>query len=351
MEFNLNQKVFPSKVHEAIWNRRAVIIPIRYTIGILEDKELAESCEDFYYYTTAVFDDMYENPEIYFIDEETIKIFYNRIYFFQDFLIQLAYISILKEDKFVVSFDEYNNLLKTMGKNSHKRQYYDKNVKIKNLIDYLPRKGIKIKEENGSVIIENLLYPKMFRAVSELSKFTGFNQKYSGNVVFNTLDFRMLEPGYKKDYKDIECYLNDMGRDHLYWIYEYVRKHSLKSSATRFSFCYKYKGDSVLDVKHASAVLLIGIPLDWPESDFYNKFVTEIDKLKNADELKSFILKHLKYCTLCGPTCAKKGTPTKFLNKNVRLCRASIDAKCTSDEIFDMMKTLFEIKMNIIKST
>lgn len=65
MDFNVDQTVFPSTVHNLIYSTARGIIPLETSLSVITDGEMRSSCTAYHGFIMAMLSDMYDNPNEY----------------------------------------------------------------------------------------------------------------------------------------------------------------------------------------------------------------------------------------------------------------------------------------------
>jgi hypothetical protein len=98
--------------------------------------------------------------------------------------------------------------------------------------------------------------------------------------------------------------------------------------------------------------LQLGIIFEWNNGIPFELLCSRIDIYDNSDELKTFIINHLKPCTVCTDH-SKCNFYLSYKDKNVKTCLQRPGVYFTDFDIQNMeyIRQLVDIKLSIAEST
>jgi len=383
MIFSVNETVFPSVIHQAVWNAGRLIFPLEKSLSAIKDKSIKTACMDLYNLTIDGYKDIYNNPQFYGLDPKEAESFLSGRVWSKAIILALN-----KEDQRALDFykraesrlhfirfichkfsadntnggislhdnhvrfskEGYKKLLNDLKK----YHGYDK----EKFAHLLQRLFFVIILDNDDYVITNTKYPNLFKAL-KLLKSVDINknakQKNTLNAACRALDFRVLAaqlPALTSDYKcsfgDALYSLDDANKKEIIRLDELLASLNIKKTwhlnFAEWTFKGKrvarYEGTKVhFDInKSGNANNLITVFIDktwsfyWPlippnfggEKNTENRvaFESTVDKLPNADAMKAFCWKHLKRCRQCGCLFAPppRGHPKKMFEKIFYTC-------------------------------
>jgi hypothetical protein len=324
MDKNIHE--FNSPLHRRLYYQSAALIPIEKSTEWIKDKELKESCYQFYNYISNAFDDILEHPaenyidpfdpafdDIYHIDSAIIGniIFHKSII---GIFLMAAYDA--KDDCIEIENNDYDKLIKNT------RSKYNKHVKncglklnytFNDLLLNLSRRGILITRTENQTIISNTIYPKMFLSAKLLyDACEVFNKKMKrGSQWFINLDFRAIENALRKvELDDIFSPLTPHEKVLADELYEFAVQKNLQfkyenlSGIRNASFTYR-KSHIMSFLWRDRYGLRIRITLPEPETVEHDLLLKKINELENAENIKDFCLVNLFGCLFCNTGCVK----------------------------------------------
>ncbi|MCL2719845.1 MAG: hypothetical protein FWD47_00705 [Treponema sp.] len=376
MIFSKNETVFPSVIHQAVWNSARLIFPLEKSLSLIKDEAVKIACSDLYNLIIDGYEDIYNNPDIYGLEpadaedylsgrvwskaiilalnkKDQIALDYfkcaeQRLHFFRficgkfsaDNTTDIIYI---QDNHVRFSKDGYKKLLSLLKKHHN----FDK----ESFSNLMQRLSFVIILDNDDLVITNTKYPNMFKAL-KLLKGVDLKQKINKTNTLSTachfFDFRVLTPDYKCTFEDALYSLDDVNKKELIRLDSFFASLNMKRECKLNHVEWKFKGKKIVkyegtkvhfDInKSGNANNLITVfinktwSFNWPlippnfggEKNTENRIIFEsaVEKLPNADDIKVFCLKHVKRCRQCGCLYAPppRGHPKVMFGKIFYTC-------------------------------
>jgi len=317
MIFDKNQTEFPTEKHKDIWGRAMLYVPeeialsdeIKASIG----EDLFESCKQMRQFVFHALRYMYENAEIYGGKVND--------YIHHNF-------EIIERSEIETNGNLVLNKL-TLSKNVFSKL----DGQLKSYADLFANTGIQINENDSSVKISNILYPKMFYAMKEL---INKKSKYGRSIVY-FCDFRKLSDdiklvGSKKIIKgNADGTINDRIDDSdvkklVLDFFDFMQKNKMTLRSAGFGNAFKalYKGKCICYVRLKGG----------SDCEKYNWVITPyLDHIGEYEEsiieegLQDFIWDNVFHCKRCFPEKYPEGRPC-VPGRNITLLGKEIKEVC-----------------------
>ncbi|MCL2809261.1 MAG: hypothetical protein FWD24_04235 [Treponema sp.] len=403
MIFSVNETVFPSVIHQAIWNSARLIFPLEKSLSIIDDETIKTACADLYNLIIDGYKDIYNHPEIYGLDPKETDVYLSgrvwskaiilalnkkdqpaldffkcaesRLHFFRFILRKFSSDDINEvislENQYVrFSKDGYKKLLSQLKKNLN----FDK----EKFARLMQRLSFVIILDNDDIVITNTKYPNLFEAL-KLLKDVDLKQKaskkYSLNAACHVFDFRVLTPNYECTFEDALYSLDDANKKEVIRLDDLFISLNIKKTFHLNFIEWTFKGKRVaryegtkvhFDInKSGNANNLITVYIEktwsfhWPlippnfggEKNTENRVIFEkaVNELPNADEMKTFCLKHVKRCRECGCLYAPppRGHPKIMFGKIFYTCGGgtTFGVEHLTRDNFDFIADLVKIRI------
>jgi len=406
MDFSKDEKVFPSAVHQAIWNAARLVFPLEKSLAVLEDETVKAACTDLYNMTMDGYGDIYNYPMEYGIDPIDVEAYLrgrtwskaiilainkedkgaiaffkrieSRLHFFQFVchkILSNCSISPLfsHEGGVRVAKDEYK---KRLGAIKTKTRY-DKDTFIK----LMARLSFVIMPVGDDHVITNTKYPRLFEALQMLNA-VDLKQKANKTRVLSEaclyLDFRVLMPNYVCSFEDALYSLDDANKT------EIIRLDALllslgatrRCKLNRVDWLYKKRPIAAFDGRKEhfncnkagdeNRLIQVYIGKTWsfnwpnirpnfgPEKNTEHReaFEHAVNQLPNADAVKDFALKHFRRCRECGCLHAPppRGHPKVMFDKIFYSCGGStiFGVEHLTKDNFNFVADLIKIGMELL---
>jgi len=340
MIFDKNQKIFPSKEHNAIWSLGIHILPQEYTLPPQVRNNLPfyliKSCEQMRGFFLHLLGDMYENIDLYLplpyqLSRKIIRPF-----------IDFGLMGEAGEDEIIINRFAFDKYIKKLKNNIDYEDDRKAGVSFDYRMKILERSGLKFEYGGGNVILTNSLYPNMFYALREMALITS-KEKASTDNSFTYCDFRKLCKDYRYDkYENALVFLSDEQKEVTEKLEQIAKKYKMTKSVKSghcpgYEITYNYKKLKVMTLdclssffdtdlikdgsnnyKSNSIIFHLFIPFDKNNPESLNVFLNSMES--ESHELKKFFLKKINRCRLCNPRCAEFNI--RIFNKPQRLCCA-----------------------------
>lgn len=214
-------------------------------ITLLDMDTILKGENDFYLFMKELYNDMYSNPEIYYIplnkydhyikykkrnSNENIKFSDSKesklrntvkqsIEFYQMFFYEMAIRGKFDSDKysFIITLENYKNLMKKLNLPNIKNE---QDKRIKKIIDY----GIEVKCTNDNIVIRPIKYEKAFVGLWILTNIPNSRHKYMDYLRINYLGI------YKKsvNISDVLDIVSDNNKEIINTIDRYMKQIKVK---------------------------------------------------------------------------------------------------------------------------
>ena len=377
-QFDRNQKEFPSYAHRSIWSNGLLLVPPDISLENMES-EHKEACIDLYRYKTDMFADMYQNPEQYAIDTESIQNAMNgrpwhkahlsaRWNKKKDVLSKLdevertnlpnivcgqllAYLT-CNGNEYSMSEADFSKFFVTQ---SLKKCSY--NIGESEFLAILSRCGLSTTHKNDRFYFSNHKYPLMFAAIERWQKllepYRKGSEKYKYDSAFLHLDYRFFSPDHKLTFENSKWYMNDEVIAYLDNINDILSRQgkgfSKLDKTLRIAIGSRLKGNGFMEFEHFRTYPTFRAKLFHSDSAEYRSFEERISQLPNADEVKDFCLKWIRRCNRC--PCRPKlpasvfGNPRVILGRPMRLCGPYLMIETTdfSEKSLNIMKIVMNM--------
>ena len=318
MSINKNQKDFPSTAHKSIWHTCLFMSPFYEVIptDIEGDKKkhLVKGERDFYDFMTALYLEMYNNPEKFYIptieydrymkgrikeelphknDPKECSLrnrFQHSIKFYQDFFYELGKVGEIDSlsSDFIFTEKEVVNIL-----NKFKILKNDDNKLDR--IDSLKSIGFDYKKANKKIIFFNKKYPLMFYGLLVLSQ--SKNKKY-GYTCYLSCDYRGIDEAFELKFEDTVLVLNEKYKEIAYEMNELMNKIEAKLKVKPMRSTLLHSIWKLQYTKKSKAVYTMHIDID-NMSNFLNfNNIENISRLgyllkKRSVELYNWFYEHI----------------------------------------------------------
>jgi len=380
MNFDRNQKDFPSFAHRSMWSWWLRLVPPEISLADIHG-ERREIFLDLYNWMADMYADMYENPEAYYIDCEggdealrgrsidqaKVSAKYNkqrqRMWQLQELhertklphMLVGRFLDHLRrgEEGFAMELSVFEkSFMQSLEK------YCRYGISEDAFLAMLGRCGLSCVRDEAAVTFSNEKYPLIFDALAEWQDRILPNRKwktaYNCGTAFNHLDCRIFQPGFKLAFENSQWYMSDAVIAYLTEIAAVLSELGLRWKSNRCTqLKCDYKGEHLLwfgmDAYPAFRVLMFK-----PGSPEMEAFEAEVGNLSNAEEIRAFCLKTLHRCQKCG--CrpvhpSQLGRWREIFGKKVNLCGAwyGFTTRAFDESSLGIMKTLIRLNYQIIK--
>ena len=330
MLFDKNNLDYNGEMQKAIWDTAANLVPLEVTLPMIPE-DLREPCIDFYNFSIAVLEDMYQDAEEYKDDD---LFFWYFIWLYKKFKFY--------DDAFVISIAEYKKFVKKHS-----------SPKIETLFS---RHGMEYKTDYNitgeCVRVTNNRYPGMMKAVFELLAAAYQNYNVNCGEYLFTCDFRALV-NYKRTYSDTFAILNDKARKIAEQIVSFAAGIGVKpiknTYFNRVEFKQKGKIVFILDVAEQRN-LKINIGFAEIGGEAFKMIENEIEKYDDAAELKNFWRNNIKKCTNCRGECAKRDNPIEVLGGKSIVCQTFMRLYAPEEQDLKHIFKLIELRAMVVKA-
>jgi hypothetical protein len=338
--FDINQNVFPSKEHNAVWNLGIHIMPLDVTLPPEMRASLppymVKSCEDMYGFMLHFLRDMYDNIELYLplpyqLSRKMVIPF-----------MTLATIGEAGEGTLTIPRAAYDKLIKSLRTKLDYEDDRKAGIPIEYRIGMWSRVGLKIEYSDTDVILTNELYPDMFYALCTMAAASA-DEKASMDNSFTYCNFRKLNTAYKYDkYENALIFLNDEQRALARELDATAKKYKLTRSipsghCAGYGIVYSFKKIPVLSLNCLSSYTTakaLGDSNNYKSTDMAVRMKLLYDEQnpalidgffaaleRDSDELKRFVYTRLGRCRVCYPHCRTyRGTPVRIYGKPNKIC-------------------------------
>ncbi len=337
-----------------------------------EDRNLINSCKEFYRFKKNMLEDMYKNWEIYGLPTGELENYlkgrkvngvkqsspseyrkvckllsdaYNADQSYSNFLYEIALTGVFQDEKLYLEKEAFGQI---------QRNYDSRLSKKKNLVNMvipydmrlkaLERNGVTLKVHEDNMIVSSETYPKMLLAMSLLAK-SGNRVKTFGRFNFDNCEFRQIFYPYTPCYEDVVRTLLEERIQVSNHINSYLEeKHIKPKCETYWKVNYKYKGTQLLQIAANGENLRVRITLAywWDDSELVNSRLEQLEP-----EMQQYCLRNLNYCVGC--SISHKGGIAVVLGQRKRLCGGiGIDIDNPTKEELEYIKVLIEIRCDII---
>ena len=370
-QFDRNQKDFLSYVHRCIWSNGLLLVPPDVSLENIAAKR-KETYLALYQYKAGMFADMYQNPELYYIDTQGIikamggkpwhkahlSAKWNKHKVKLNKLEEIGQVNLphvvcrqlldhLKNDDsgYFMTKPDYNKFFvkQTLKKCNYK-------INENDFLSILKRCGLSVIHEENKVYFTNNKYPLMFAAISEWQKLLApyrkvSNKKYRYDSAFTHLDYRFFLDGHSLNFENSKWYMNDETIAYLSDINETItrskKEFSKLDNTTRIAIGFRMKGGGFFEFDHSeaypaafpNACPTILVKLFKYNSAEHMAFEERINQLPNADEIRAIFLKWVRRCCKCPCRPVEKasmvGNPRVVFGRNMKLCGPHVYLRTT----------------------
>jgi len=309
MDFDKNQKEFPSPLHEAIWDCGIHILPVEmalpWEVADVLGPEFTESCRQLRDFMLLLLSDIYENTELYLPLQTDIRLGIQYRFFRP--LIDFA---LLGE----IEFSGYKQ------KNGYGMQN-EKGITYRDRLKMMERAGLKVAYGSDRVVFTNALYPNMFPAMRAMAQIASA-EKMSGDNSFMNCDFRKLCPSYKYDkLENALVYLSDEQRQVALTLMEIAKKPGLTCSIGGQGIHCKHKKRDIMGINCMHNQIILGFRI-WYDRDNLAPLEAFFWALeKESLELKKYFLQRTHRCHGCkGERSRACAVAVNFCGSTIKLC-------------------------------
>lgn len=329
MNFNKNQKEFPTSAHYNAWCSGVLVLPIEITLPdyIRNNfgETLTESCEQMQSFMLDLLWDMYDHADTENPCPKQIS----------NILKDLVNIGELKGDDLIIPYLAWDKYIKKAERSKPFKEDEKYGLTFTKRLANLERVGAIINKNNNHIAISNSKYPDMFYAMKKMAQ-VALKEKATGDNSFTYCDFRKLCKSYKTDYYiNALSFLNDESLE----IAEQMETLSKELHLTRvrsigfykeFCFDYFYKKHHILRAfcgfssyygnnETTNIKIHCFTPYQAKNPETINDSFFDLLE-KESDEFKKYYLKTMKRCTRCNPNCPTLGVPVCIFGKLNRVC-------------------------------
>ena len=363
MDFNVDQTVFPSTVHNLIYSTARGIIPLETSLSVITDGEMRSSCTAYHGFIMAMLSDMYDNPNEYHLPVMLLEDYCKgqKINGLKQRFPSKTKGIIAQTRNAIKNYTMFMHLLGTHGKMEGDRLVvssdilteYDKSlrgsvrpVSVDNLFESMTRVGFV---RNGNEIT-SIHFPNMFPALCALAKQA---KKWSGFdfFAFRNLDFRNLNGKYNPTYDDYFRPLISDQKKRAYELHNFAVFQKAKHTISTFwKVDYKYKGAQVMCI--SSQANLGEHTLEIRVMGTYNRDDPALinDRLmKETPDFQKNVLRHVLRCDAC--STSHLGMFVTVLGKRQRVCGGGAIAfkwKNPNDDDMAVIKRVIGLRCEII---
>lgn len=290
MIFDKSQSVFPSTFQREVWWWAVGLVPPTdsLTTDVVDkcSQDVLNGCYQWYDYFNELCEDMYNNPAHY--TPATARQY-------RDILEKIAADGKINGDDIVWDIVDWEKYVNKVNKS---KSFIIADITLEKCLTALERIGIKQIYDNGTVIIRNIKYPKIFHAMAVMEKSPNV-RKTPVRHHFAHCEFRQLFKSYSANYDEL---LRRVSSDSLFIAHEI---HNLAKSLRIQRYIhfdtikYKYNGIRVLDFtvtgdEYPTLRVNIGTCAN-PESDLINDKFYKTLMSQDAD-VQEIFLKNIEKC-------------------------------------------------------
>jgi len=385
--FDKNQKSFPSYIHKCIWSNGLLLVPPDISLQDMV-AEQKEACLALYQYKADMFTDIYQNPELYHIDIQGILAVmdgkpwhkarlsakWNKYKSKLNKLDELEQINLphmicrrlldyMKSDggSYFIDKPDYDKFFvkQTFTKCNYKISEAD-------FLSALKRCGLSIAHDGDKVCFTNDKYPLMFAAIAEWQRLLEpyrkvSTKKYRYDSAFTHLDYRFFLDGHSLTFDNSKWYMSDETIAYLSGINEIITRDkkafSKLDNTIRIAIGFRMKSGGFFEFENSDAYAAsfsyayptVLVKLFKYNSAEHMAFEERINKLPNADEVRTTFLKWVRRCNRCPCRPVEKasmiGNPRVVFGRNMKLCGPHIYLRTTDlcEKSFAIMKTILEL--------
>lgn len=352
MQFNKNQREFPSRVHKIITITALRQTPPGVSLAGKDScsPDLIESCRSYQHFIINMLSDMYDHPLAWGMNAGEYDAFlcghkenamkhrnpaktlelrsktYNCVHAYMEFLKNIAAAGIPDGESLLIPPADFTNIRTKFDKTlTPKKSSLFNDVPYRTRLDALARVGFIVNENEtlhgGDAVITYKQNADIFPAMIELAK-SAVNAKTFGGHNFYYTDFRQIFSNYIPGYEDVVQPLSDNQRIVTDEIHELAKAMKLRPSCTTYwKVNYQYKGKFVMCIdtdditgERSGCVNNFRIRVGGSHDSRY------LDKIAaKGDDFVKYFMRHLSYCTACSTSHAGGGFYNIF-GRRVRLC-------------------------------
>ncbi|MCL2603230.1 MAG: hypothetical protein FWD90_01980 [Defluviitaleaceae bacterium] len=399
MIFSKNETVFPSVIHQAIWNAARRIFPLEKSFPAIVDDEVRATCTDLHNLVMDGYEDIYYNPAVYGVDPMDAEVYLggrpwskaiilainkedqgaldyfkrteSRLHFFRFICNKImSENTVMHSQGAYFSKDSYKKLLSL----ARKHHGYDK----ERFVRLMERLSFVITPDGDNFVVTNTKYPQMFKALKRLHKVDmkqAANKTRALSAACEYLDFRVLMPNYACSFEDALYSLDDANTKELIRLDAFLAALNIKRECKLnnvnwifmkkkiVSFSGRKEHYDINKSGNENNLITIYIDKSWsfhwpnirpnfgPEKNTENReaFESAVEGLPNADGMKAFCIKHFKRCRECGCLFAPppRGHPKVMFDKIFYSCGGgtSFGVEHLTRDNFDFVTGLIKIRL------
>jgi len=308
----------PTFIHRLIWWDQRSLTPLSLSLPGLktDDPALIESCRSLRGFFEELLEDMYQNPEAYYMNPGEYETYLHgrseiearrankkehnnvrsKCYWSQGFHLRFLYEASrcgeVTGDGLVINGEDYQGVAKQVGKSP-----YLKDVKVHTRIAALARLGLEVVRDGSNVILSCAKNPAIFLAMMRLSR-GGEANKTFGQLNFKCCNFQQIQQMYLPDYPVITHVLEGERAQAADRLNQYAAAYKMAPKPYGvWKVNYTYKGMAVFRFNIAYGAYELYVHFGSDSAD-----LAQFDTIlrRQPVDLQNFCLKHTNYCQNCG---------------------------------------------------
>ena len=365
MDFSIeltNQRDFPSTVHRGVYAFARGITPLEYSLAVVTDCNMRESCTDYHNFIVDTLSDMYDNTEAYYLPVGQLEKFLcgkklngmkqkfpsktkamlsqerNTTHGYILLFYMLGKTGIMNGNSLIISDEDMELISKNVNTPTSP-------ISLEKRLKALARMGF-LRTDSGFV---STRYPNMFPAMCAFAKRAA---KPSGFdfFLFSICEFRNIYKKHRPSWEDYFRPLATDQREMAYRLHDFAVKNKMKPViSTYWKVDYKYKGTQVMcigsegDRERLLDVRIVGA-YNWENHALIN------DRLaKESPELQKLVLRHIWRCDACATS--HLGMHIKVLGKRQRVCgggQIGFRWRNPAADDFEALRKLIQLRCDFI---
>jgi len=277
MTFDSNKTEFNSEIHEMVYALGRRIVPFEISTAEISDKDMLEGLRQVYDFTVELFSDMYADPKKYRLTDGVLA-------------------------------GDFHQYLFNIGR--RQARVVNNNWAVEasdvDILGPLAPMGIYYESKNGSTTIKSSKYPLFLKCFYMCCK---ASEKRKVNcweyIVF--CDFRIFNKRISLKLEDLTRALSDRDKAFVLELHDHLASKGIKPTPRKYYNRILYhKKYCLLKIDiFGSIPVEFGVCLGSSPNDEAFKFIVqEIEKLPNKEELLTYIVDNVNYCSYC---CSRKG--------------------------------------------